>query len=213
LSYSLFCFMIRLRESWVLLLVFAALGVLGALTYSPSALVPLGLFLFTVYFFRDPERVTPSDATKVVSPADGTVMDVEELDDPFVGKGRRLSIFMSPFNVHVNRAPVNGIIQSIKHTPGLKVAAYLKGDLSVRERNRIEMSGSLNIAVEQYAGVVARRIVCWAHQGQSVLVGERIGMIKFGSRVDVIAPINVKFIVSKGQKILAGKTIVGVING
>jgi phosphatidylserine decarboxylase len=213
LTYSLFCFMVRLRESRAILLLSAGFGVVFALTYPPAVLLPLGLLVFTLYFFRDPQRSIPHDAAAVICPADGTVMDVEEMDDPFVGRARRLSIFMSPFNVHVNRSPIAGVVASITHTPGLKVAAYLKGDLTARERNRIEVLGSLKIAVEQYAGVVARRIVCWASQGQRLEAGERIGMIKFGSRVDVIAPLNVRFVVSKGQAVRAGETVVGVING
>ncbi|MFH1054825.1 MAG: phosphatidylserine decarboxylase [Candidatus Altiarchaeota archaeon] len=205
--------MIRFRECWPLIAILAALTLAGYVIFLPSALIFSMLLLFTLYFFRDPERRVPSGAGLLVSPADGRVLDVEEVNDSFVGSGRRLSIFMSAFDVHVNRSPFGGTVKSVRHTPGKKVVAYLKGELSARERNRIEMSGGFNIAVEQYAGIFARRIVCYVRGGQSVAAGERIGMIKFGSRVDVVMPLNVEVKVRKGERVTAGETVIGVVNG
>ncbi|MFH1403367.1 MAG: phosphatidylserine decarboxylase [Candidatus Altiarchaeota archaeon] len=204
--------MIRLGECWTIIL--ASMIVFSLIyVFSPILAVLPGLFiLFTLFFFRDPERIIPGREGVLVSPADGTVLDVEEFEDEFVGKSMRLSIFMSAFNVHVNRAPMDAKVASVRHTPGRKVTAYKKGDLTVRERNRIEFEGTFRIAVEQYAGIFARRIVCFINEGDIVSKGGRIGMIKYGSRVDVLMPLNVKVIVSKGDNLTAGESMIGVID-
>jgi phosphatidylserine decarboxylase len=209
----MFCFMIRFGECWQILLVFTIIGALSIPTYPVITLAAASFLLFSLYFFRDPERRAPLGDGLIICPADGRVLDIEEIDDKFVGKGRRLSIFMSPFDVHVNRAPFDCKVVSIVHTPGKKVAAYLKGDLDARERNRLELDGPCKLAIEQYAGVVARRIVCWAGVNDRLTPGQRIGMIKFGSRVDVIAPLSVEFKVHNGERVFAGETIAGVMHG
>jgi phosphatidylserine decarboxylase len=205
--------MVRFGECWAVLLVLIVALLPTYLAAPVLVVVPTALIAFTLYFFRDPERNLPAGQGILVSPADGRVLDIEEVDDPWVGKGRRLSIFMSPFDVHVNRAPFDCTIKSIRHTPGKKVAAYFRGDLDARERNRIEVEGTCRMACEQYAGVVARRIVCWMNEGESIKIGQRIGMIKFGSRVDVLAPLNVEFKVGRGERLIAGETVIGVLNG
>jgi len=201
----------KLSECWHILLLLAAAAVMAFLAAPLVAAVPAALFIFTLYFFRDPERKAPVWENIIICPADGRVLDIEDVVDPYVGAARRLSIFMSPFDVHVNRAPFDCKVGSIAHKPGKKVAAYLKGDLASREHNRLELEGKVRLAVEQYAGVVARRIVCWAKVGDSLMSGERFGMIKFGSRVDVVAPLNVKFIVSKDSRVVAGETVIARI--
>jgi phosphatidylserine decarboxylase len=201
--------MLRIGECWMILALSAAACAAAYIAWPPAGAVPAALFLFTLYFFRDPERNVPPGEGILVSPADGRILDVEDVVDGFVGGARRVSIFMSPFDVHVNRAPLSCTVKSVTHTPGTKVAAYLKGDLDARERNRVEAEGACKLAVEQYAGVVARRIVCYAKPGQSLKAGERFGMIKFGSRVDVVAPLNVKIKVVKGDRVAAGETIIG----
>jgi len=205
--------MVQLRECRHLLFAFAALAIASYYVYMPLIPAFTGLFIFTLYFFRDPERGAPVGEGILLSPADGRVLDVEDVDDPYVGKARRASIFMSPFDVHVNRIPFDCTVKAIKHTPGKKVAAYLKGDLDARERNRIEVEGIYKAAVEQYAGVVARRIVSWAKEGQKLKRGERYGMIKFGSRVDLIVPYKVEIKVVKGDRVVAGETVVGAYYG
>ncbi len=205
--------MVVFRECWHILALSAALAPAAYMLAPALAAAPAALFAFTLYFFRDPERTPPSAPGTVISPADGRVLYVEETSDPFAGESRRVAIFMSPFDVHVNRAPLDCKVASVKHTPGRKIAAYLRGDLAARERNRVELQGAVKVAVEQYAGVVARRIVCNAREGAALKAGERYGMIKFGSRVDVIMPLNVKVKVSKDMRVRAGETVVGVADG
>jgi phosphatidylserine decarboxylase len=210
---SVFCSMVRLRESWQLLAISAIAAPIAYALHPVLAALPAAFFAFTLYFFRDPDRAIPPGERSLVSPADGRILDVEDVDDPFAGKARRVSIFMSPLNVHVNRSPLDATVKSVKHTSGKKVAAYLKGDLDARERNRLELAGRVNVAVEQYAGVVARRIVCFAREGQALKRGERFGLIKFGSRVDLIAPLSVKIKVEKGQNVKAGQSVLGELDG
>jgi phosphatidylserine decarboxylase len=201
--------MIRFGECWGILAAILILIPVSLALWPPLAAVLALLALFTLYFFRDPERAVPQGEGILLCPADGRVLYVEETNDPYVGEARRLAIFMSPFDVHVNRSPLACKVGRITHTPGRRVAAYLRGDLTARERNRLELEGRGRIAVEQYAGVVARRIVCFAAEGQELAMGGRFGMIMFGSRVDVIAPLSVEIKVSTGERVVAGETKIG----
>jgi len=205
--------MVLMSECRDILVVLAVLFVVACAISPVLAAIPTVLTAFTLYFFRDPERHPPVAEGAVLSPADGTVLGVEDVEDDYVGRSRRISIFMSPLNVHVNRSPIDGIVESVRHTPGRKVAAYLRGDLDARERNRIEISGGFKVVVEQYAGVIARRIVCFVSPGMKISGGERIGIIKFGSRADVIMPLSISVKVAKGAKVAAGESILGVSNG
>ena len=205
--------MIRLGECKWILVIFYILFQVSVIYYPPISLVFAGLFVYTLYFFRDPKRVVPSEKNNIICPADGTVLYTEDFSDPYVGKAKRVAIFMSVLNVHVNRAPISGTIISNEHTPGKKVVAYLMGDLEARERNRIEIEGEIRVAMIQYSGVLARRIVTWIKKGDEVKAGDKVGMIKFGSRVDVIMPESFKLNVVKDEKVYAGETIVGRING
>ncbi len=164
------------------------------------------LGLFVLYFFRDPERGMPSDPDAVVSPGDGRVVEiVEELSGARAGK--RISIFLSIFDVHVNRAPVAGRVQQIRYTPGKFMAAW-KGKASAEnEQNFISIStpaGEMHF--KQIAGWVARRILCWTKIGDEVKLGDRIGMIRFGSRVDVWLPAEAEVLVQRGQHVAGGAT-------
>ncbi len=166
----------------------------------------LALGLFVLYFFRDPTRNLPTDPDAVVSPADGRVVEV--IDETSGGRaGRRVSIFLSIFDVHVNRAPVAGRIQAIQYTPGRFMAAW-KGKASAdNEQNLISIctpAGEMHF--KQIAGWVARRILCWTKIGDEVKLGERIGMIRFGSRVDVWLPAEAEILVQHGQHIAGGST-------
>jgi len=174
--------------------------------------MPFFGLLMTIFFFRDPVRKIPEGDNILISPADGRVLNLEEIDDPFVGKAIRLSIFMSLMDVHVNRCPFNGKVVSVKHRRGKKVTAYKEGDLSVREMNRIEMDAGFNFVVEQYAGIFARRIVCYVDKGDSLIKGDKIGMIKFSSRVDVIMPKKIIIKVSRGDRLFAGESILGELD-
>jgi len=170
--------------------------------------------LWCAYFFRDPTRVTPVGEGLVVSPADGRISQVVLASPPpELGLGSetciRVSIFMNVLDVHVNRAPVEGAIQKIAYTPGKFINADLDKASEDNERNGLVIrSASGPIAVVQIAGLIARRIVCFVREGANVSVGERIGLIRFGSRVDVYLPSGTKPLVSEGQTALAGETVI-----
>lgn len=169
-----------------------------------------GSFLiFTLNFFRDPERVTPDKNNIVVSPADGTVILIKDVfEDRFIKEDcTQISIFMSPLNVHVNRIPLNGKVDYVNYVKGeYLVASHDKAD-ERNERNEIGITGKTKVLFTQVAGYVARRIVSELKTEDNVKMGERFGMIKFGSRVDVIVPKSHKIMVNEGDKTKAGETI------
>jgi len=169
-----------------------------------AVLVALGLFV--LYFFRDPERQIPTDPGAVVSPGDGRVVEI--VDEPLDGhSGRRVSIFLSIFDVHVNRAPVAGRIRKVEYHPGRFMAAWNGKASADNEQNVIAIATpSGEISFKQIAGWVARRIVCWKQVGDEVALGERIGMIRFGSRVDVWLPQSAEVLVKRGQHVAGGAT-------
>ena len=173
----------------------------------------LVLLGFLIYFFRDPERIIPEGEGIIVSPADGKVMAVESLKSSFCGDSVRVSIFMSLFNVHVNRVPYSGVVENVEYRPGQFRPAYRGGVEKTNESNTIYIeSGELKLIVKQIAGVIARRIVSYVGKGDRVVRGQRFGMIMFGSRVDLILPSRVKLRVGVGQKVKAGETIVGEVD-
>jgi phosphatidylserine decarboxylase len=180
------------------------------------------LTAWCAYFFRDPVRVTPVAEGLVVSPADGRVsLVVNAVPPPELALGTaalpRISIFMSVFDCHVNRAPIGGRIERIVYTPGKFLNADLDKASEDNERNALVIASSLGqVGVVQIAGLVARRIVCWVKEGQSIGPGERIGMIRFGSRLDVYLPHGAVPRVSEGQTALAGETVIadfGTLSG
>jgi phosphatidylserine decarboxylase len=166
------------------------------------------LLVFVLFFFRDPERAYPgSDAGGVLlAPADGRVVEIRP-----EGAVQALSIFLSIFDVHVNRAPATGVVESVQYTPGRFQAAFRRGASLENERNAITLSTTLgSVVVIQIAGVLARRIVCTVREGDHVRAGDRIGLIKFGSRVDLVVPASVTWNVDVGSRVKAGVTVVGV---
>jgi len=165
--------------------------------------------IFTLNFFRDPERIIPDKKNIILSPADGTVILIKDVfEDRFIKKDcTQISIFMSPLNVHVNRIPLNGVVDYINYVKGeYLVANHDKAD-ERNERNEIGITGKTKVLFTQVAGYVARRIVSELKTGDNVKLGKRFGMIKFGSRVDVIVPKNHKILVKEGDKTKAGETI------
>lgn len=178
----------------------------------------LAIFLFTLYFFRDPEREIPVNITAdtVLSPADGKVVLIETLKNPediLFEKDEMLNkvcIFMSPLNVHVNRIPVSGIISYYNYIKGKYLVAFNHKSSENNERTVIGITNvnGKKIIFKQIAGFVARRIVCNLKKGNEVFVGNRFGMIKFGSRVDLFFNSNSKLFIKKGDKVTAGKTII-----
>ncbi|MEW6108792.1 MAG: phosphatidylserine decarboxylase family protein [Nitrospirota bacterium] len=177
-----------------------------------GTVIPSALTLFMLYFFRDPERDIPEGKDIFVAPADGEVILIKDVHESehINADMKEVSIFMSPFNVHVNRAPCDGEIKTIKHNRGRFLAAY-RDDASVKNEN-IEMVLETkygDILVRQVAGFVARRAVCRKKEGDIIKRGERYGIIKFSSRLDVYLPKNTTIKVKPGDKVRAGETIIG----
>ncbi len=169
------------------------------------------IFLFTANFFRDPERLTPPDENAVVSPADGKVVSISDVEEPvFIGgKARQVCIFMSPFDVHVNRFPSTGRVGYFRHIDGAYTVAFAEKSSEVNERTLIGLETAHGrLLFKQIAGFVARRIVCKLNVGDKAVAGERFGMIRFGSRVDVLMPPGVEVEVSIGQRVKAGETVI-----
>ena len=159
------------------------------------------------YFFRDPERVAPADPSAVVSPGDGRVMEV--VDEPFDGRpGQRISIFLAVWNVHVSRAPMAGRFERVEYRPGRFYVAARARASAENEQNVITLETQHGKMVfKQIAGWIARRVVCWKSPGDQVATGERIGLIRFGSRMDVWLPAGVEILVRPGQHVAGGVSI------
>jgi phosphatidylserine decarboxylase len=169
--------------------------------------VLLVLSAFVLFFFRDPERTPPSDPDVIVSPADGRVMEIVEETHGDI-PGRRISVFLSIFDVHVNRAPVAGRIAAMEYRKGSFNAAMRGRASEENEQNVIHVSSERGeIVFKQIAGWVARRILCWKAVGDSVTRGERVGMIRFGSRVDIWLPDRVEILVRPGQHVAGGSSV------
>lgn len=201
----------------ILSFVLIILGLLANSNYVKYPLIILAILLiiFTLNFFRDPERTTPNRDDVVISPADGTVLFVKDIvDNKFLNdKAKMISIFMSPLNVHVNRIPISGIVERVEYHKGKYLAAFDDKASEENERSEILISGEHGkVLFTQVAGFVARRIVYELSNGDSVKMGDRFGMIKFGSRVDVIVPVNWIPKVKQGNKVSAGETILFELN-
>lgn len=203
------------REARPFLLICAGAALILFILSSPFAWLAVLLGLWVAYFFRDPARVTPVAPGLVVSGADGRISSVAEaVPPPELGLGDRplprVSVFMNVFNVHVNRAPVSGRIARIAYRPGAFLNADLDKASEDNERNgfRIETDAGATIGVVQIAGLVARRIVCFVREGEAVVAGDRIGLIRFGSRVDHYLPAGTRPLVTVGQTAIAGETVI-----
>ena len=175
------------------------------------------VLLFIIFFFRDPIRRPISDSSNaVLTPADGTILEVLHLkgkDNPLERASIKISIFMSVFNVHVNRIPIGGTIENITYRPGKFFSANLDKASKQNEKNEIilQTPNSKKIAFIQIAGLIARRIACWIVKGDRVSAGQRFGLIRFGSRLEVYLPENCKITVRERQKVKAGETVIGYI--
>ena len=171
----------------------------------------LVLFIFCLNFFRDPIRIVPTDENCIVSPADGKIIKIKEFEDPETKEKLRLvSIFLSVFNVHSNRMPVDGRIKSVDYIKGDFLAAFDHKASEQNERTEISIDTRFgSLVVKQIAGLVARRILCYAKENKKMSAGDRLGFIRFGSRTDVILPIKVTLNVELDQKVYGGQTIIG----
>ena len=196
---------------WVLVPLAAAL-VAGLFGLWWLALPLLLLTAFMAYFFRDPHRAIPTDADTVVSPADGRVTRIEKLSPADPDSPNVVSIFLSPFDVHINRAPIAGKIIDVTYTKGRFMMATKDEASLINEQNALTIQGErLTVVCKQIAGVLARRIVCWKKPGDVLGLGERFGLIKFGSRTDLILPREVGIEVEVGARVRGGSTIIGRI--
>jgi len=205
-------------EGWKFVPVFAAVTVGLFWLWQPLGWIGLGLTFWCYYFFRDPKRAVPENKGLLVSPADGMVSLIGPAVPPEeLGLGpaplMRVSVFMSVFNCHVNRAPIAGKVTAVAYRPGKFFNASLDKASVDNERNAlaIEIADGRKIVVVQIAGLVARRIMCWTKPGQSLRTGERFGLIRFGSRLDVYLPEGVHPQVALGQTMIAGESIIAMI--
>jgi phosphatidylserine decarboxylase len=179
-----------------------------------AAIIPGVLAVFFIYFFRNPSRSMPYDPNILYSPADGTVMAVEDIfDDEYLNEpATKVTVFLSVFNVHVNRSPIDGEIKYQRYTCGQFVPAYKKSASFENERHAIGLdNGRMRILVTQVAGLLARRIVSWVTLGHQMKQGECYGMIKFGSSTELVVPKNVEITVKKGDTVVGGVTVMGRI--
>lgn len=199
------------REGWPYLAMILALSL--ALTFSVGwvwALPSWLLSLFVLQFFRDPPRQVPQGANLVIAPADGRIVAVERGEDPYLKRDSiKISVFMNVFNAHSNRSPVDGVVRQIWYHAGSFVNASLSKASLENERNAlwIHTDGGHDVTAVQVAGLIARRILCYAKPQQHLARGDRYGFIRFGSRVDVFMPVEAEVVVAVGDKVYAGEAV------
>jgi phosphatidylserine decarboxylase len=199
------------REGWPFLALAAILAGLSSF-YCAYLAIPMWLiFLFILQFFRDPPRVTVGGDSSVTAPADGRVIVIDESEDPYTNQASlKISIFMNVFNVHSNRMPVSGTVDRKQYYPGKFFNAVLDKASDSNERNALLLTTKQGhrVTCVQIAGLIARRILCYVDEGSQVRKGERFGFIRFGSRVDLYLPKTTKVLVSLGDKVVGGETLV-----
>jgi phosphatidylserine decarboxylase len=200
-------------DGWPFILVpLAAALALAGLGWPKTAVLLGAVAVFMAAFFRDPERTPPATPGAIVAPADGRVTEVREgVDDPFVGPARQVVIFLSPLDVHVNRAAIGGRVVTVTRSPGGFLPAY-RPDAESNRRVAIALEGEAGrVVMRQVVGVLARRIVCRVREGDRLAIGDRFGMIKFGSRMDVVMPARARVLVKPGDRVRAGESVIGVM--
>lgn len=202
------------KEGRGILIGVIVVAIIGYFVWWPFAVAALAFGIFALYFFRNPERTCPGaegDPDLLVCPADGKIIAIEHDPRGFDGYSDRVSIFLSVSDVHVNRMPMAGTIEKISYHRGSFVPAFVPKSSELNERNDITIIGPHNrrIQVRQIAGIIARRIICWPKEGQTLERGMLYGMIKFGSRVDILLPSTVTLYITKGQRVFGGSTILG----
>ncbi len=202
------------REGWPFLAGSVLIALL-ATVWCAAWSIPLWIIaLFVLQFFRDPPREIPQDAGAVLSPADGRIVAVERINDPYVQREAiKVSVFMNVFNVHSNRSPVDGTVQQVWYFPGRFVNADLDKASTENERNAVwlKTANGTDITSVQVAGLIARRILCYVKTGDVLTRGQRYGFIRFGSRVDVYLPLDASVKVSIGDKVSATTTILAML--
>ena len=205
------------REGWPFIGLAALASVFVTLLWGWKVAIPAYIILvFVVQFFRDPPRAVPALANAVLSPADGRIVKIEKVRDPYADRDALLvSVFMNVFNVHSNRSSVNGRVRAVHYFPGLFVNADLDKASTENERNAVIIDTNVNgenqvVTLVQVAGLIARRILCYVHPGDALEKGQRYGFIRFGSRVDVYLPEGVVPVVGVGQTMVAGETVIAM---
>ena len=201
-----FFFIIPFVAAFVLLLIFSR-------NYVALVIIFLITF-FLVFFFRDPVRIAPEGENLIIAPADGKIIKLEKIyEDRYLKENvTKISIFMSLFNVHVNRVPVTGTVEKINYNKGKFISAFKdKASLDNEQNSIIIDTGRRKIVVKQIAGIIARRIICRISEKQKVRAGEKLGLICFGSRADIFIPGEVEMKIRLGETVKAGKTIIGVL--
>ena len=203
------------KEGLLTIIISAVLAVVFLILF-PGHLITIAMFIFcgfALWFYRDPDRVFPEGENIAAAPADGKVVEIEQAEHPFTGASLKIGIFMTPISVHVNRVPCDCTIEYIEHVPGRKIPTFAPKASEVNERHYVGLSTPYGpILLVQIAGTMARRIICRVKVGDTLSAGERYGMIKFGSKVDIYLPADIKLSVKVGDKVYAGKTALGVMN-
>lgn len=200
------------REGWPFVGILIVMTLLALWLHWAVAMVPAILLLFVTWFFRDPERPIPAEDRAVVSPADGRVMFVREVEeDRFMGgKAIMISIFLSVFDVHINRSPVSGKVTYKEYVPGRFLAAWDETVGEVNERAYVGIEGpNHRVLVSQVAGLIARRILTWPSVGSTLEKGERFGLIRFGSCTQIWLPLGSEVLVKPGDRVTGGETVIG----
>lgn len=195
------------RDAYRFIIPLLVLGVLLCLLHLPyAALFPFAIAAFIGYFFRNPKRHIPQGDNLIISPADGRVVKIRQAPD---GE-QTISIFLNIFNVHVNRSPISGELKELEYKRGKFKVAYDEEASRVNEQNILTIAGQdVTVVVRQVAGLIARRVICWKKPGNSLQRGELIGLIRFGSRVDIAVPVRVKIRVQVGDQVQGGSSILG----
>lgn len=197
----------------IISLIIAAIFVAAYLSFGGIAFILLFvafllLAAFMAYFFRDPQRTIPNESDIIISAADGKVTRVEDRED-----GKFVSVFLSPLDVHINRAPISGKVSKVDYIRGKKNPATSNEASLVNERNSLTIEGEkMTVICTQIAGIVARRIVCWSKAGDNLELGQKFGLIKFSSRTDLLMPKNVEVLVKVGDRVVGGETIIAKLS-
>jgi phosphatidylserine decarboxylase len=200
-------------EGWPFILPPAAAAcIMAAMGWVGAAAGFAVLALAFLAFFRDPDRTAPELPGAVLAPADGRVMVLTEALDPWVGPAVRVSIFLSPLDVHVNRAPIGGLVKNVEYVAGRFLAAYRPEASEQNERCAVSLDGDrARVTVTQISGVLARRIVCRVRPGDTLRAGQRYGLIRFGSRTDLVLPRGTELRVRVGERVRGGESVMGVL--
>jgi len=184
----------------------------GSLYWKIPSMLSGAFLLFTLYFFRDPERDVEQNSDHILSPGDGVIVEIKDVEDEFVGEATRVTMFLSPLNVHINRVPITGRVSFVDYKYGAFKAAFAEDASEVNEQSVVGMeNGTIRVKFAQIAGVVARRIINYLREGDEIEQGERYGLIKFGSRMDIVFPRSAQVLVESKEAVRGGLTVIAKV--